>query len=523
MNKKKQALRSDDIQRKLARLKKEVASCRERAHDVKREEEALRRRENMVESVIKNLSEGVLMLDNQSRVRIINPRARKVLGLKSKGPVESKSLMRKLKNLGLERPMEESREKQHLIKKEVNLSERVLMCEISPVRSGARSIIGVILLLRDITRVKEIDKMKTNFISIVSHELRTPLSITREGISLVLDGIAGDINEKQEKILSTSKSNIDRLSRMVNSLLDISKIEAGKVEVNRRLVSISGLIRQVAAGYDRAATEKGLKIHVKVPKKKLSVYADTDKLLQIFTNLMNNAIYFTAKGGIEISAEERPEAVVCAVKDTGIGIRKEDLPKVFSRFQQFGRVRGAGARGTGLGLSIARELVEMHQGKIRVDSEFGRGTKFTFTLPKYTPEVLFKEYVNNEIVVAMENDTELSIIGIKVSGADDSKKEFSKKKYPNLLKDMEQVIQESLRRADDFVLVLPNEIVIVLPNCTKDNAMRLVEARLEPSIREHLGKKELNKAIKVFFGCVSYPVDGRLSSDLIEKARNIGR
>jgi len=100
---------------------------------------------------------------------------------------------------------------------------------------------------------------------------------------------------------------------------------------------------------------------------------------------------------------------------------------------------------------------------------------------------------------------------------------LSKKKYPNLLKDMEQVIQESLRRADDFVLVLPNEIVIVLPNCTKDNAMRLVEARLEPSIREHLGKKELNKAIKVFFGCVSYPVDGRLSSDLIEKARNIGR
>jgi signal transduction histidine kinase/GGDEF domain-containing protein len=508
--------------KRLPRLKKKLALSEREGLESKKKEEALRKRENIVEGMIKNLSEGVLLLDNHSRVRVINPRARKILGLKSKGVIESKALLRKLKNLGLERAMEESREKRHLIKKEVNLSEKVLACEISPLSSGARSVTGTILLLRDITREKEIDRMKNDFISIVSHELRTPLSITREGISLILEGIPGGINEKQHKILATAKGNIDRLSRIVNSLLDISRIEAGKIEINKRLVSISSLIRQVAANYETAAREKGLEIRVKLPEKKISLYADTDKLMQIFTNLMNNAVHFTPEGMIELAARETKGKVVCSVKDTGIGISKKDLPKVFSRFQQFGRVAGAGPRGTGLGLSIARELVEMHRGKISVDSTEGKGTKFTFTLPKYTPEVLFKEYVNNEMALAMENDTELSIIGIRVSGADDSRKDFSKKKYPNLLGDIEQVLSTSLRRADDFVLALGGQIVIVLPNCTKENALRLVDLRLAPGVKEHIEKKELDKKIKVFFGCVAYPVDGRLSADLIGKVKKIG-
>ena len=324
------------------------------------------------------------------------------------------------------------------------------------------------------------------------------------------------------EIVTRSGLSAPTVTRIVNSLLDISRIEAGKIEINKRLVSMSSLIRQVAANYETAAREKGLEIRVMLPEKKISLYADTDKLMQIFTNLMNNALHFTPGGMIELAARETKSTVMCSVRDTGIGISKKDLPKVFSRFQQFGRVEGAGPRGTGLGLSIARELVEMHRGKISVDSTEGKGTKFTFTLPKYTPEVLFKEYVNNEMVVAMENDTELSIIGIKVSGADDSRKEFSEKKYPNLLRDIEQVLSASLRRADDFVLTLGGQIVIVLPNCTKENALRLVDLRLAPATKEHLKKKELDKKIKIFFGCAAYPVDGRLSADLIEKVKKIG-
>lgn len=505
-----------------ARLKKKPDLTVQKARRSGKKEEALRKRENIVEGLIKNLSEGVLLLDKHSRVRVINPCARKILALKAKGVIEGKALWRKLKNLGLDGAIEESREKKHLIKKEVHLSEKVLSCEISPLPLGRRSVTGMILLLRDVTREKEIDRMKNDFISIVSHELRTPLSITREGISLILEGIPGKINKNQHKILSTAKSNIDRLSRIVNSLLDISRIEAGKIEIKKRLVSISSLLRQVAANYEMAAGEKGLEMRVKLPDKKISLYADTDKLLQIFSNLMNNALHFTPAGMIELAARETKTTVVCSVKDTGIGIGKKDLPKVFSRFQQFGRVEGAGPRGTGLGLSIARELVEMHRGKISVASTEGKGTKFTFTLPKYTPEVLFKEYVNNEMVVAMENDTELSIIGIKPSGADDPSKEFSKKKYPNLLMDIEQVLSSSLRRADDFVLVLGERIVIVLPNCTKDNALRLVDLRLVPAVKQHLEKKELDKKIKCFFGCLAYPVDGRLSADLIAKVKKIG-
>lgn len=241
-------------------------------------------------------------------------------------------------------------------------------------------------LKKSYEKLKKLDQVKSDFISTVSHELRTPLSITKEGISLVLDKIPGKINEKQGKILTIAKNNIDRLARIINSLLDISKIEAGEVELKKERVKITNLIEQVTSSFKNKIKKKGLELKVNFPKKGIYVYVESDKIVQVFTNLLGNALKFTEKGCIEISAKELEDEIEFVVSDTGIGISKDDLPKTFSKFQQFGRVDSAGEKGTGLGLSIVKGIVEMHYGKIWVESTRGKGSKFIFTLPKYITE-----------------------------------------------------------------------------------------------------------------------------------------
>lgn len=230
--------------------------------------------------------------------------------------------------------------------------------------------------------LKKLDQLKSDFISTVSHELRTPLSITKEGICLVLDKIPGEINEKQKKILSTSKDNIDRLARIINSLLDISKIEAGKIGLKCESSNLAELINKVILSFEPAARQKGLELRTELGQKEIRLCIDPDKIIQVFTNLIGNSIKFTEKGHIEVKVADLGDKVECVVSDTGIGIAPENLPKVFEKFQQFNREAGPGEKGTGLGLSIVKGIIELHKGTIRVESELGKWTKFTFVIPK---------------------------------------------------------------------------------------------------------------------------------------------
>jgi PAS domain S-box-containing protein len=258
-------------------------------------------------------------------------------------------------------------------------------------------IAGLVGVMQDITERKKmteelkqknialekLDQLKSDFVSIVSHELRTPLSITKEGISLVLDEVTGSVNPRQSKILTASRNNIDRLARIINSLLDISKIESGKTELKKKAVDMGGLIRNIVLSFENLAKEKHLEIRADLPKgQSLNLYVDEDRVMQVFTNLIGNSLKFTEKGHINISLVQREDEMEFTVSDTGIGIAAEDLPKIFTKFLQFGRTPGAGEKGTGLGLSIAKGLVELHGGRIWVESEVGKGSKFIFTLPK---------------------------------------------------------------------------------------------------------------------------------------------
>lgn len=244
----------------------------------------------------------------------------------------------------------------------------------------------LVALVRDITERKKLDNLKNEFVSTVSHELRTPITVIKSGIDIILDNIIGDINSKQKDVLLRSKNSVDRLSRIVSDLLDISKIESGHLELRKKVFNLADTITETARPFKTKLDEKGVELRINLLNKNLKVYADPDKIIQIITNLISNSAKFTDKGYVEVSACLKGTEIECFVKDTGRGIAKNDMPKLFNKFEQFGRIAGAGERGTGLGLAITKNLVNMHDGKIFVKSTLNKGTKITFTLPVYRSE-----------------------------------------------------------------------------------------------------------------------------------------
>lgn len=258
-----------------------------------------------------------------------------------------------------------------------------LLVTVSPMFDKKDKLIGSVHIARDITERKKIDKMKDEFISTVSHELRTPLSITKEGISLILDEVPGKINDGQKKILIMGRDNIDRLARIINDLLDISKIESGKAGIRKRIVNISSLIKEICKSWILEFDKENKNLRLHLPKRPMDIHADCDKISEIMNNLISNALKFIPKKGyVDIHVKDAGDSAEVIVADTGIGISKSNISRIFEKFQQFGRKTGPGAKGTGLGLAIAKKLIELHGGKIKVESKLKKGTSFILTIPK---------------------------------------------------------------------------------------------------------------------------------------------
>jgi uncharacterized protein YdhG (YjbR/CyaY superfamily) len=211
---------------------------------------------------------------------------------------------------------------------------------------------------------------------------------------------------------------IDRLKLLVDDLLDLSKMEAGKFILNKELFNGVQLLEQIRSSFATQASAKGLEVRLACPLSDVLIYADRGRILQILTNLVGNAIKFTDKGHIELSLGDKDNQIECSVADTGVGIAEEDLPKMFSKFQQFGGASTGMVGGTGLGLSIAKNLVELHRGAIRVESALNRGTRFTFTLPKVGENEIFIESVEASVADARQKGEELLLLLVRVE--DDS-------------------------------------------------------------------------------------------------------
>jgi len=269
-----------------------------------------------------------------------------------------------------------------------------LSLSVSPIRDLQGKIVGFLRIAKDITekkryerRLKELDKMKSDFVSNVSHELRTPLTSIKGSVENMLDGLTGSLNEKQIRYLVRIKLNTDRLSRLINDLLDLSRIESGRVEVRPTRLPLTALAEEVAEYLKPLATEKLIRIEVPSPDPSATAWADRDKVTQVLVNLIGNALKFTPKEGkVTVAlAKNENDYVQISVADTGPGILPDDTNKIFSKFYQVTNIAKQKPRGSGLGLAISKALVEMHGGKIWVESEVGRGSTFYFTLPAQQP------------------------------------------------------------------------------------------------------------------------------------------
>ena len=241
-----------------------------------------------------------------------------------------------------------------------------------------------LVLVRDISErkkaeeaLKEAVKVKSDFTGMVSHELRTPLASIKEGVSVVLDKITGEINEEQRKYLGIVKDNVDRLNRLITAILDFQTLESGKMEFKLEDSDLNELVKGIKDTMMPLSRKKGLVFELELCDNLPQAKLDRDKIIQVLTNLVNNSFKFTEKGSITISTSRGSNFIQVTVKDTGIGIKEENMQKLFHKFTQLERKVG----GTGLGLSICEKIIEAHKGKIWAESEFGKGTVFYFTLP----------------------------------------------------------------------------------------------------------------------------------------------
>lgn len=253
---------------------------------------------------------------------------------------------------------------------------------ISVLRDANDEVKGSIGIMQDITERKRLEHIKDEFLSTVSHEMRTPMTIIREGVSQVQEGILGSVNDEQREVLNMTLESVDRLSRIINELLDISKLEAGKMEINKVAFDMVALSKKIKQNFNTLAKEKGLQLEVEASQKEVMIEADKDRMIQVLTNLVGNALKFTEKGSIKIFCKEDASFYIFGVQDTGKGLAEEEVSKIFDKFQQFGREHGPGDRGTGLGLSICKKIIELHDGQIWAESELGRGTTVLFQIPK---------------------------------------------------------------------------------------------------------------------------------------------
>jgi signal transduction histidine kinase len=231
-------------------------------------------------------------------------------------------------------------------------------------------------------KLQELDRLKSAFVSMVSHELRTPMTSIKGYVENMLDGLAGVVTEKQTHYLMRVRHNVERLTRMINELLDLSRIEAGAVELRLGPVSIRELVDEAVEVFQRNAREKSVALEAHHTDVLPVIQGDRDKLLQVLTNLVQNAIKFTPPGGtVRVESRLREDQFVeVAVADTGCGIPPHEIDKVFEKFYR-GESIPTGDRGAGLGLAISKNLVELHGGRIEVTSTPGAGSRFFFTLP----------------------------------------------------------------------------------------------------------------------------------------------
>jgi two-component system phosphate regulon sensor histidine kinase PhoR len=337
-----------------------------------------------VRTVLDGMMEGVVAVDAHDVVLFMNERARLLFGLESSA-VERKPLLEIVRNAELHRLVGAARGARDgsPVRDELTLATplaRDVQVNAVPLHLGTGAT-GAVMVLHDVTELRRLERVRTEFVANVSHELRTPLTAIQGYVETLLTGVADDA-EQRHRFLEIVHRHAERLGRLLNDLTDLSNIELGKVTLTLSPTAVEDVIDAVLAIMQPAADVRGVALSAEIPPGLPLVRADHDRVQQILINLVDNAVKYTAVGGrVSVRAAGTGSAVEIAVVDTGIGIPAANLPRVTERFYRVDKARSRELGGTGLGLAIVKHLVHAHGGQLTIDSEVGRGTTVRFTLP----------------------------------------------------------------------------------------------------------------------------------------------
>lgn len=339
------------------------------------------RTQRTTQLALDSLPDAVAIVSPDGKVELANETARKLFGLKPEidiGTVQVNGLAELYRRASQEgRPLQ-SRGYESAIQV-FDGQERFFLPQAVPILDEDRQLVGVTLVLADVTNLRRLDEMKSSLLSVVSHELKTPLTSIRMAAHLLLEERIGPLNAKQAELLVAAREDSDRLHQIIENLLDMGRIESGKALMDLRPIPPDQIVSRAVEGVAPSFRDKGVELVSEVPPDAPEVLADPARIGHVFSNLLHNALKYTPGGGrVRVSARTEEGGVCFTVEDTGIGIPPEHLPRIFERFY---RVRGQGGEGgAGLGLAIAKEIVEAHGGGITVESRVGAGSQFSFTL-----------------------------------------------------------------------------------------------------------------------------------------------
>ncbi len=380
---------NDGLKTKLDTLEQEVTRHAAAVEQLKKENTRIASEKQRIDNIVHNMAEGMVVVDSDGKILLVNSVAEALLGITKndigrpiKEVVKNEHLLTLTKRI--------STKKDEVVEKDIELAgadestRKILRASSAVVEDHNGNTVGMVTMLNDITKQKEIEGLKSQFLSNVSHELRTPLVAIEKSVALILNKSTGEISQTQNEFLTIAERNLKRLTTLINDLLDLSKLEARKTALKPEKTDLDKLIIDSVESLNNWAATKFIKLSKSVSSDLPCLELDPNKIIQVLNNLIGNAIKFTPENGsitVEAVHDKQEGVVRVSVQDTGVGIPSDDLGKIFEKFYQAGEKNSSDIKGTGIGLAIVREIVELHKGKVWVESEKGKGARFIFTLP----------------------------------------------------------------------------------------------------------------------------------------------
>ena len=342
--------------------------------------------QSRVRTIMNSMACGILVADDEQNVVLFNPMATRMLELDAENIVgrPMKDVVRQGRLVEMVEQVFSGEETEiTALEDELEMDEEVfLRARTAPVRDRGSGVLGAVTVLQDVTAQKQMDRMKSEFVAMVSHELKAPLAAIQQQLEVLLGGMAGPVNEKQTHFLTRAQVRSEGLIKLINELLDLSRIEAGRIASQQEPLDLAPVIRHVVEFVRPQVEAKNQTIETDFPETLPQVSADPRNMDEVFMNIINNAIKYSPEGGrIAVTAGTVGAHLQIRISDTGFGIHKDDLPRIFDKFYRVKSDKTKSITGTGLGLPIAKGIIEAHLGEIRVESQVGRGTTFIIMLP----------------------------------------------------------------------------------------------------------------------------------------------